>query len=68
MARPKQNAKGAGRPKGRVSITKSVSMPESVWAEIDAKRGNVARGVFLARVWMKWNATSPPTGATETKP
>ena len=75
MTRPKQNAKGAGRPKGRNSVTKSVGLPESVWAELDAKRGKVSRGAFLARVWMEWNkmndlavtrgANEPPSPAKE---
>jgi hypothetical protein len=47
--------RGAGRPKGakgknakgRVVITKSVSMPAEAWREMDLQRGEIARGKFI---------------------
>lgn len=47
---------GAGRPKGSTNathktdtaVTRSVSMPASVWDKIDAARGTQSRGKYLA--------------------
>jgi hypothetical protein len=46
---------GAGRPKGSTNathktdtaVTRSVSMPASVWDKIDAARGDQSRGKFI---------------------
>ena len=43
--------KGAGRKKGsgkgRTSVTRSVSMPEECWRELDLQRGTMSRGKFI---------------------
>ena len=70
MTRPKPNKPGAGRPKGRVSITKSISMPEPIWADLDDQRGDISRGAFLTRVSMDWcgvNAKYPPIDPANAK-
>jgi hypothetical protein len=41
--------KGAGRkPTGKTTVTRSVSMPPDVWQRIDALRGSMSRGKFIA--------------------
>jgi hypothetical protein len=40
---------GAGRkPTGKTTVTRSVSMPPDVWQRIDALRGSMSRGKFIA--------------------
>jgi hypothetical protein len=43
---------GSGRPKGstrgRNTVTCSISMPPDVWRRLDAQRGSVPRGKFIA--------------------
>jgi hypothetical protein len=39
----------AGRkPTGKTTVTRSVSMPPDVWQRIDALRGSMSRGKFIA--------------------
>lgn len=50
--------KGAGRPRGSTNatrkedqaITRSVSMPASKWEALDAMRGAISRGKFIAQL------------------
>jgi len=37
-------------PTGRKSITRSVSMPEPEWTELDRQRGNLSRGKWIAEM------------------
>lgn len=45
---------GAGRPRGSVKenpqVWNRVGMPRETWAEIDAKRGKMSRGEYLAEI------------------
>jgi hypothetical protein len=40
--------KGSG--KGRVSVTGSLSMPREMWERLDAMRGSISRGKWLASI------------------
>lgn len=44
---------GAGRPAGtgagRTAVTRSVSMSESAWKKLDALRGDLSRGAYIAK-------------------
>jgi hypothetical protein len=40
---------GAGRPKGRRVVTRSISLPPEMWAEIDVFRGPLSRSR-----WFRW--------------
>gem|GEM_PF-5230949 len=39
---------GAGRPRGRRAITKAICMPQEVWDRLDARRGRLSRGKYVA--------------------
>jgi hypothetical protein len=42
--------KGAGRPRGRVAVTGSISMPMRVWELVDFLRGDLPRSTFIRRL------------------
>ena len=64
MIPPKKHGgprKGAGRPagkksknaKGRLALSRSVSMPEETWARLDQQRGEQSRGKYIAAKLLK---------------
>jgi hypothetical protein len=40
--------KGAGRPRGRIAVTRSISLSPSLWRTVDTLRGNINRSRFIA--------------------
>jgi hypothetical protein len=46
--------KGAGRPKGRVMVSGSISMPVHLWLRLDEVRGHLSRSAALRRLLMDY--------------